>query len=88
MKLMGAESFNSWNEIRLATWPQNIHTTIPIKAFFYTSNGLAAARFNQEDFYKYSSKAIPIIKLTMPRTTADSARFEFIKADQAVGNWN
>jgi len=31
MKLMGAESFNSWNEIRLATWPQNIHTTIPIQ---------------------------------------------------------
>ena len=88
MKLMGAESFNSWNEIRLATWPQNIHTTIPIKAFFYTSNGLAAARYNQQDFYKYSSKAIPIIKLTLPKTTADSARFEFIKADQAVGNWN
>ena len=88
MKLMGAESFNSWNEIRLATWPQNIHTTIPIKAFFYTSNGLANARYNQQDFYKYSSKAIPIIKLTLPRTTAESAQFEFIKADQVVGNWN
>ena len=88
MKLMGDESFNSWNEIRLATWPQNIHTTIPIKAFFYTSNGLANARYNQQDFYKYSSKAIPIIKLTLPRTTAESARFEFIKADQVVGNWN
>ena len=88
MKLLGAESFNAWNEIRLATWPQNIHTTIPIKAFFYTSNGLAGARFNQQDFYKYAGKAVPVIKLTLPRTIAESARFEFIKADQTVGNWN
>ena len=88
MKLMGAESFNSWNEIRLATWPQNIHTTIPIKAFFYTNNGLADARFYQQDFYKHASKAIPIIKLTLPQTPAESARFEFNKADQSVGNWN
>jgi uncharacterized lipoprotein YehR (DUF1307 family) len=88
MKLLGTDSFNTWDEIRLATWPQNIHTTIPIKAFFYTSNGLANARYNQQDFYKYSSKAIPIIKLTLPRTTAESAQFEFIKADQVVGNWN
>ena len=88
MKLLGTESFNTWNEIRLATWPQNIHTTIPIKAFFYTSNGLADARFNQQDFYKYSGKAVPIIKLTLPRTTAESALFEFNKADQSVANWN
>lgn len=87
MKLLGAESFNTWNEIRLATWPQNIHTTLPIKAFFYTRNGLANARFNQQDFYKYSSKAVPVIKLTLPSTTTESARFEFIKADQVVGNW-
>ncbi|MFP0198001.1 hypothetical protein ACKJSM_22875, partial [Pseudomonas sp. PHC1] len=88
MKLLGAESFNGWNEIRLATWPQNIHTTIPIKAFFYTSNGLADAKFNQQDFYKYSNRLVPVIKLTLPRTNAESARFEYNKADQAVGNWN
>uniref|UniRef100_UPI001C57EF18 hypothetical protein n=1 Tax=Pseudomonas sp. UMAB-40 TaxID=1365407 RepID=UPI001C57EF18 len=88
MKLLGTESFNGWNEIRLATWPQNIHTTIPIKAFFYTSNGLENAKFNQQDFYKYSGKAVPIIKLTLPRTIAESARFEFNKSDQTVGNWN
>ncbi|MCE6979603.1 hypothetical protein EI534_19940 [Pseudomonas frederiksbergensis] len=88
MSLLGADSFDAWNEIRLATWPQNIHTTIPIKAFFYTSNGLAGARFNQQDFYKYAGKAVPVIKLTLPRTIAESARFEFIKADQTVGNWN
>ncbi|TBN33751.1 hypothetical protein [Pseudomonas sp. BGI-2] len=87
-KLLGTEYFNGWNEIRLATWPQNIHSTIPIKAFFYTSNGLAGARFNQQDFYKYSGKAVPVIKLTLPRTTAEFARFEFNKADQTVGNWN
>lgn len=88
MKLLGAEGFNGWNEIRLATWAQDIHTSIPIKAFFYTANGLADARFNQQDFYKYSGKVVPIIKLTLPRTTTESARFEFIKADQSVGNWN
>ncbi|MFJ4194959.1 hypothetical protein [Pseudomonas sp. NPDC089534] len=88
MSLLGNEYFNSWNEIRLATWPQNIHTTIPIKAFFYSSNGLADARFNQQDFFRYSGKAVPVIKLTLPRTNAESARFEFIKSDQAVGSWN
>jgi uncharacterized lipoprotein YbaY len=88
MKLLGTESFNTWDEIRLATWAQNIHSTIPIKAFFYTNNGLAGARFNQQDFYTHSRKAIPIIKLTLPGTPAGSARFEFIKADQSVGNWN
>jgi len=76
--------FQITTELRLALWPQDIHSTVPIEAFFYTSRaGLAGAQYDQFDLYRAGGVRVPIIKLTLP-TLTQPARFEFIASDQSV----
>lgn len=77
---------NVWNELLIRTWPQN-SPTIPIEAFFYqagTANGLAYAKVDQRDFYQTVNRWVPIIRMTMPATEAEDARFDYLPDEQAV----
>lgn len=88
MALLGATSFQGWNEIVSGIWPQNIHRTVPLWAFFYTGSGLSDAQYNQRDFYNASRGIVaPIIRVTMPATQGGSASFQFFSGEQVVGRW-
>ncbi|MCW1245239.1 hypothetical protein OC610_12550, partial [Pseudomonas sp. SAICEU22] len=78
--------FNEWNELQLRAWPRGTPNTLPIQAFFYTDTpGLVDARSNQKDFYKKTGGiVVPIIKLTLPASPTEDAKFEFSNLDQEV----
>lgn len=75
------------DELLVRTWPKDIHTTIPIEAFFYqagTANGPAYARVDQRDFYQSAGRWVPIVRMTMPATETEDARFDYLPDDQGV----
>lgn len=89
---MQLRGYGESNELVMEAWGQNLHRTIPIEAFFYL-NGSAAgrndSRSDQMDFYNTSAKdgapiVIPVIRVTLPASIAQDARFEYIQTDQAV----
>lgn len=85
MGLLGAQSFNSVNELILTPWEQNIGERLPIQAFFYIptgAGGLTGAQEDQEDFYGQTQIWLPIIRLTLPATASVDANFEYIEDDQ------
>jgi len=84
MGMLGNEFFISYNELVLASWPQNIPLELPIQAVFYTAPYLESARFFQQDFMTTTHLFIPIIKITLPQSPADDPRFEYNVSDQAV----
>jgi hypothetical protein len=84
MSLIPTESIKTQNELRLATWAQDIPTTLPIQAFFYISNGLANAQYDQQDFYNQSGIFIPIIALHLPASLSDDATFIYNPGDQVI----
>lgn len=89
MALLGATSFQGWNEVVSGIWPQNIHRTVPLWAFFYTGSGLPDAQYNQKDFYTASGGIVaPIIRVTMPSVQGGSASFQFFSGEQVVGKWH
>jgi hypothetical protein len=78
-------SFDIQNEIRLATWEQDIPNKLPIMAFFYTeTKGLAGAQHDQLDFYNESGRIIPIIKMSLPLTLLSDAKFTYSVSDQKI----
>ena len=82
MKLIPSESFAMENELRIATWAQNIPAQLPIEAFFYVNDGLAGAQHDQRDFFQATGINIPIIRMTLPAVAANDATFEFRAQDQ------
>lgn len=85
--LVGSFAFNTQNEIRMAKWAQDIGSTLPIEAFFYINDtGMVSAQYYQRDFKTRTGIWVPMIKLTLPQTTAADAVFQFISADQAISS--
>ena len=82
MALNATESFSTQNELRLATWDQDIGNSLPMEAFFYVEDGLADARFEQKDFYEVTGIIIPIIFITLPTSPNLDATFVYREADQ------
>ncbi|MFI8375207.1 hypothetical protein ACIGCH_14075 [Pseudomonas helleri] len=82
MALNAAESFSTQNELRLATWDQDIGNSLPIEAFFYLNDGLADAQFEQRDFYDVTGITAPIIFITLPSSPEKNATFEYRESDQ------
>lgn len=75
---------DSYNELRIAKWDQDIGDVLPLQAFFYLdSSGKAGAQYDQQDFLKETGILVPIILITLPATEADQATFQFIPEDQA-----
>jgi len=78
-------AFEEWNEVLVREWPQDIHTTIPLEAFFYqngTPDGLAGAKHDQINFKKQSGKWVPIIRFNMPASIGDRATFQYFPSEQ------
>ncbi|KNX76842.1 halovibrin HvnA [Pseudomonas sp. 250J] len=74
--------FQTANEFRIATWPQNIPNELPIEAFFYVdSTGLGNARKDRDNFQNKTGTRMPLIKMTLPATLQQEARFEYIPGD-------
>ncbi|KAE9648344.1 halovibrin HvnA [Pseudomonas sp. PB103] len=81
--LLGDAGFKEQNEVILSVWPQYSPEQIPLMAFFYMAGGVAEAQANQRDYFEASrGKIVPVIRLTLPATLANDARFEFIPSDQ------
>ncbi|NID15130.1 N-acyl homoserine lactonase [Luteibacter yeojuensis] len=75
------------NELLVRAWPQNIHATVPIEAFFYQMgaiNGLANAQADQRDFFTTSRRWVPVIRMTMPQAASQDATFQYLPNEQAV----
>ena len=82
MSLISTPSLSIQNELRLATWDQDIGGTLPLQAFFYVNGGLSAAQFDQRDFYTVTGIMLPIIYLTLPTSSAGEATFAYRESDQ------
>lgn len=83
----GTFAFNTQNEIIIEKWAQNLGSTLPIQAVFYLNDaGKAGAQYDQRDFKTQTGIWIPMIKITLPLTQADDARFQYIPADQAISS--
>ncbi|CAJ8991085.1 bacterial Ig-like domain family protein [Burkholderia pseudomallei] len=78
-----------WTELLATTWPDGVPGSLPIEAFFYTSQykhgstaGLQNAQAVQVDFCKATGKFKPIVKLDF--TAVDMNIFSYRDADQAA----
>ncbi|EJN16845.1 MULTISPECIES: hypothetical protein [unclassified Pseudomonas] len=81
----GTFAFNTQNEFRMGKWAQGLGKTLPIEAVFYISDsGKASAQADQKDFKTHTDIWIPVIKITLPQTPTEKAKFEFFAADQAI----
>ncbi|WP_312413678.1 Ig-like domain-containing protein [Pseudescherichia sp.] len=79
MTKISNESFQTQNEMRIATWQQDIPEQLPIQSFFYTNaSGLADAQADQRDFYEQTNGMfVPVIQLTLPASKTDDATFTY-----------
>ncbi|WP_191833244.1 hypothetical protein [Pseudomonas fluorescens] len=78
----GDVRFTQHNELVLAPWKAGQARVLPLQAFFYTTSaGLADAKRNRASFLIKAGISLPLIKITLPQTTAQNARFEYIPAD-------
>lgn len=88
--LLGTTGFSEQNEILIKTWAAGHPNTLPLMAFFYVPGGdstaLADAQYNQRDFYNSTNPplAVPIIRLTLPTSSAGTANFSYVAADQVI----
>ncbi|WP_434610114.1 hypothetical protein J3P80_18190 [Pseudomonas sp. D2-30] len=79
-----------WNEFILAAWPQNIPEQLPVDALFYSHtsyfprDGLAGARYIQDDYFKSTQRFWPIVQLKLGAT--DRQIFIFNPVDQCLAD--
>ena len=87
------KSFNEWNEILLKVWGQGIGRSLPIKAFWYrtngSTNGSADAQRIQRDFLCNASGGgvlLPLIRVLPPRTINEDFLFQYNPEDQSASS--
>lgn len=85
------QSFNTWNEMMLRVWGAGLGHSLPIKAFWYRTNGLtnglADGQRIQHDFLCSATGGgvlLPLIKVLPPRTPSEDFLFEYNQADQST----
>ena len=75
---------NTYNEVLIETWPQNIPLELPLEAFFYTNaDGRKDARVYQGKYKDRTGQWLPIIKLDLSRLPTTTP-ISYTAADQAV----
>jgi hypothetical protein len=87
MALMGMESFNEQNELKIATWPDGSGMQLPLEAFFYlkgSAGGLSDAKNDQKDFKNVTGISLPVISVQLPAVPADAVTFRYLPADQTI----
>lgn len=83
--VLSAASRNSWNEIIIAAWPQNIPRDLPLEALFYVAGsaaGLANAQFIQRDYYSATGRYIAIVSMTL--TNVGGQVFSYVPQEQTT----
>jgi hypothetical protein len=72
----------SWNEIMIAAWPQDIPSQLPLEALFYQSGttGLEPAQFIQRDYFQQTRRFLPIVTMTL--TATDGRIFNYDPQEQ------
>ncbi|MDY7561181.1 hypothetical protein QN382_20740 [Pseudomonas sp. 10B1] len=72
----------SWNEIMIAAWPQDIPSQLPLEALFYQSGttGLEPAQFIQRDYFQQTRRFLPIVTMTL--TATDGRIFNYNPQEQ------
>ena len=100
MSMMGGASFNRWNELVVAEWPQN-QAKLPLEAFYYISNptkcggggtspcppwtkGREWAQRDQRNLVAVTGRWIPIIRITLAASVGAPAGFVYDPADQGL----
>ncbi|WDY57084.1 hypothetical protein [Pseudomonas sp. PSKL.D1] len=76
-----------WNELLIRTWDEELSSKLPIQSFFYIDGpygGLQQAQADQKDWYETNGTFIPVIRIALPRSLEDGARFSYNESDQAV----
>ncbi|MNJ44908.1 hypothetical protein D3C77_399800 [compost metagenome] len=77
--------FVQHNELVIAPWAKGQAKVLPLQAFFYTTSaGLAEAKRNRASFLSKAGTSLPLIKVTLPQTTAQDAQFVYIPADNTL----
>jgi len=80
---LGAEGYETQNEIILKTWDDNLGRVLPLEAFFYIgAAGLPVAQRNQRDLRATDGILIPIISVRLAPTQDGRATFYYIASDQ------
>lgn len=88
--LGGEALFAEHNDLRIATWGNNPPNEPPVESTFYTAPpssrtvGLENARANQIEWWIAARRYLPLVKLELPQTLKEDARFSYNPADQAI----
>lgn len=84
-------SFNEWNEMMVDVWAPGLGHSLPIKAFWYrtngATNGLAGGQRMQHDFLCSSQGGrvlVPLIRVMPPRVIGEDFIFQYNTADQST----
>lgn len=80
----------TYNELVVKAWPQDIHQTVPVMAFFHLKapdtwpgdDPLERARFDQCDMFRVSGRWLPVIAVQLPSARGDDASFAFRPGEQ------
>jgi len=76
-----------WNEFVLQPWDQNIPEKLPVDALFYSAafnpgDGVAGARYIQDDYFRTTGRFWPIVQMRLDAT--DRQIFRFMPDDQCL----
>ncbi|WP_150698264.1 hypothetical protein [Pandoraea terrae] len=72
----------SWNELIITPWRQDIPTQIPIEAIFYTGAKLPGAQYIQQDYLATTGRFLPIVHVDM--NAPPGQIFTYAPNDQAT----
>lgn len=81
-RFIGEENAHQQNELRVSAWKPDMAKVLPIQAFFYFDDGLPNAQHAQSNFFQKSGRVVPIVKLTIPKTTKEDFAFTYDIKDQ------
>ena len=80
---LGAEGYQTQNELIVNAWGDNLGWVLPLEAFFYVgAAGLPVAQRNQRDLRATHGILIPIISVRLAPTQNGTATFNYIASDQ------
>lgn len=73
------------NELMIVPWAIDVPRSPSVLASFYVNNaGLAGARLDQIQWYQATRQVLPALRLTLPATAQQDARFDYEAGQQAI----